>query len=84
MSVQRGRGQEEYIHNFSKQFKEVEGKKSIYIILVNRKYMQSNMFIFQKVLAVLVKSQETVITMKDFSAFLDMRRCKNWVHKKCS
>ena len=46
--------------------------------------MQSNMFIFQKVLAVLVKSQETVITMKDFSAFLDMRRCKNWVHKKHS
>ena len=46
--------------------------------------MQSNMFIFQKVLSVLVKSQETVITMKDFSAFLDMRRYKNWVHKKHS
>ena len=26
-------------------------------------------------------SQETVVTMKDFSALLDMRRYKNWAHK---
>ena len=27
------------------------------------------------------QSHEADITMKDFSAFLDMRRCKNWTHK---
>ena len=26
-------------------------------------------------------SRETVVTMKDFSAFLDLRRFKNWAHK---
>ena len=39
---------------------------------------------FQKVSTCLVKlclSRETVIPMKDFSAFLDMRRYKNWAHK---
>ena len=29
-------------------------------------------------------SPETVIVMKDFSAFLDMRRFKNWAHKVSS
>ena len=24
------------------------------------------------------------VTMKEFSAFLDMRRCKDWDHKICS
>ena len=27
------------------------------------------------------QSQGVDITMKDFSVFLDMRRCKNWAHK---
>ena len=26
-------------------------------------------------------SQEKIVTMKDFSAFLDTRRCKNWDHE---
>ena len=29
----------------------------------------------------LLQSQGADITMKDFSAFLDMKRCKNWAHK---
>ena len=36
---------------------------------------------FLKVSAGLVKSWETVTTMKYFSAFLDLRTYKNWAHK---
>ena len=39
---------------------------------------------FQKVSTGLLKlyqSQGADVTMKDFSAVLDMRRYKNWVHK---
>ena len=27
------------------------------------------------------QEEHTHLTKKDFSAFLDMRRCKNWAHK---
>ena len=60
--------------------KEVRGKDSICVILVKGDYMQSNTFFFffgRKFLLVswsFCKSWETIVTMKDFSAFLDMRR----------
>ena len=57
-----------------------ESKVSIYVILVKGKYMQSSTFLnyyffffWQKVSA----SQETGITMKEFSPFLNMRRYKS-------
>ena len=56
--------------------REAAGKDSIYVILVMGAYMQSNIF-FQKVSASQVKlsaSHETVVTMRNLSAFLDMRR----------
>ena len=46
--------------------------------------MQSSAYFSEKVSASFGKLSEshekTVITMKDFSAFLDMRRYKNWAH----
>ena len=54
---------------------------NIHVILVKGKYIQSSTYVFQKTSASLMKSWETVDTMKDFSAFLDLRRYKNWAHK---
>ena len=54
--------------------KEVGVKVSIYVILVKEEYMQSKTYFWQK-------PQGAVATMKDFSAFLDMRKYKNWAHK---
>lgn len=53
------------------------GKVSIYVIFVKGKYMQSLIFL-QKVSAT---HEGAVITIKNFCAFLDMRRYKNWAHK---
>ena len=66
--------------------KEIRGKDSICMILVKGEYMQSSTFFFffgRKFLLVswsFYKSWETIVTMKDFSAFLDMRRSKNWTN----
>ena len=57
--------------------KEVGVKVSIYVILVKEEYMQSKTYFWQK-------PQGAVATMKDFSAFLDMRKYKNWAHKTSS
>ena len=35
----------------------------------------------QPVVAGFCSSQGAYLPMKDFSAFLDVRRCKNWAHK---
>ena len=60
--------------------KELERKASMYVILVKREYTKIKhsfqIFFLKKVSA----SPEDFI-MKDFSAFLDMKRCKNWAHK---
>ena len=44
--------------------------------------------ILQKVTAqshdIYLQPQEAVVAMKDFSAFLNTRRCKNWAHKVLS
>ena len=57
------------------------GEDSIYVILVKGDYMQLIMFIFYEVSAGLCESRQTVVTMKYFSVFLDMRKYKNWTHK---
>ena len=52
--------------------------ESIYVILVTVDFMPINNILFLwKVSA----SREKVITMEDFSAFLDIRRYKNWDHE---
>ena len=56
--------------------KEVGGNASIYGILVKGKYMQSSTFFF--FLQVFASHEEQ---MSPWSAFLDMRRYKNWAHK---
>ena len=66
--------------------KEAGRKISIYVILVKGEYMQPSTHFLQKVAASLVQvtasqQEQTSVTMKDFSAFLDMRRYKNWAHK---
>ena len=59
--------------------KEIVGKVIMYVILVKGEYMHSRTYFFlQKVFS---RSQGAGITMKNFSAFLDLRRYKNWVHK---
>ena len=67
-------------------FREVERKVNIYVILVKGNYMQSSTYFSRSSLLISMKlsfckSQEIVITMKDFGAFLDKRRYKNWAHK---
>ena len=60
-----------------------KGKAGIYVILVKGEYVQSSTYFYKSFLLVLWSfclSWETVITMKNFSAFLDIRRCKNWAH----
>ena len=54
-------------------------KLSIYMILVKGEYMQSSTYFPRRFPLVLnlLWSRGTVITMKDFSAFLDMGRYKN-------
>ena len=49
-------------------------------LIVKGEYMQSStdlFFVHGRFLLVV----RTVIAIKDFSAFLDMRRYKNWTHK---
>ena len=58
--------------------KEVGGKVSIYVILVEGEYMLSSTYFFTEGFC---QSRGAVVTMKGFSAFLDMRRYKNWAHK---
>ena len=48
------------------------------VILVGGVYMQSGTNFFAEGFC---WSPGAVVTMKDFSAFLDMRQCKNWSHK---
>ena len=60
--------------------KETGGKVSIYMFLVKGEYVQSStdlFFVRGRFLLVI----RTAVTIKDFSAFLDMRRYKNWTHK---
>ena len=57
---------------------EVGGKVSTHVILVKGKYMQSSAHFFAEGFC---WSWEAIITTKDFSAFLGMRRFENWVHK---
>ena len=54
------------------------GKISIYVILMKGRDTSSRAHILQNVAASLVK---VAASHEDFSAFLDMRRCKNWDHK---
>ena len=63
--------------------KEAGEKVSIYVIFGEGEIHAMKHF-FQKASACLVKSSLVMrnsVTMKDFSGFLDMRRCKNWAHK---
>ena len=60
------------------------GKVSVHLILVKGGYMLSSIYFFQMVSASLMRLSAThkkVTTMKDFSAFLVVRRYKNWAHK---
>ena len=57
--------------------KEVERKVSIHVVLVRRQYMQSSTFFWEW----FYLSRGAVITVKDFSAFIDTRRYKTWAHK---
>ena len=64
-------------------FKEEGRKGGIYVIFGEGEIHAMKHF-FQKASASLVKSSlvtRNSVTMKDFSGFLDMRRCKNWAHK---
>ena len=59
--------------------KEAAGKVRIYVILIWRgEYMQTCTYFSAKGFC---WSQGTVVSMKDVSSFLDMRRCKNRAHK---
>ena len=68
--LQRGRG---------------EGKDSIYVIWVKGEYIQSSTLIFLESFCwsyeASASHEKQLSTMKDFSAFLEMRRYKNWAHK---
>ena len=60
--------------------KEIVGKVSIYLILVKgEEYMQSSTYFFFA--EGFCWSQGAGIIMKNVSAFLDLRRYKNWAHK---
>ena len=64
--------------------KETVGKVSMYEILVKGKYVQLSTYFPKRFLLVswsFFYSRWTVVTMKDFSACLDMRIYKNWAHK---
>ena len=58
--------------------KEVGGRSVLYMILVKRVRAVKHTF-WQKLAA--SQSQGADVTLHDCSAFLDMRRCKNWAHK---
>ena len=55
--------------------------RSIHVILVKREFMQSNIYLTK---GFLLQSQGADVTMKGFSAFPDMRRCKDWDHEVSS
>ena len=54
------------------------GMASVYVIFVKELLTIKHMF-WQRLTA----GHKEQITMKDFSAFLDMRRGKKWAHKIC-
>ena len=49
-------------------------RRSIYVILVNREFIQSSTYLTK---GFLLQSQGADVTKKGFSAFPDMRRCKD-------
>ena len=59
------------LRNYSK---ESGGMVCIYVILLKRECMQSSPYFEQKV-------SPSLVTMKYFSAFLDMRQYNNWAPK---
>ena len=59
---------------FQKALKRQGERSELYMILVKREYMQSNTYFIRGLLLV------TRNMYHCFSAFLDMRRCKNWAH----
>ena len=66
--------------------KGTEGKVSIYVILVKREYMQSSTFFFflqvsASLMKVIANLEKHMSPWRVFSAFLDMRRYKGWIHK---
>ena len=59
--------------------KEIVGKVSAHVILVKgEEYMQSSTYFFAEGFC---GCQGPGVIMKNFSAFLDLRRYKNWAHK---
>ena len=57
------------------------GEDSIYVSLVKGEYKQSSTYFFAKGFC---WSKGAVFTIKDFSAFLDIRRYKNWAYNIAS
>ena len=53
------------------------GKVNINMLLVKGKHMQSNTYFCRRFLL----ATRSTHHLEEFSAFLDTRRCKNWVHK---
>ena len=64
------------LRNFSKK-KDREGQRSIYMILVKEDFIQPNPYLTKDFLLV----TRSCVTMKGFSAFLDMKRDKGWARK---
>ena len=61
-------------------FPKRQGKVSMYMTLAKGEDMHSSTHFFFFLAGLFCSSQGSVITMKDFSAFLDMRQYKNWAH----
>ena len=61
--------------------KEAGRKVSMCVILMKGNFRQPSTDFFVCVCAGFCYSRGSVITMKDFRDFLDMRRYKNWAHK---
>ena len=55
--------------------KEVGAKVSMYVILVKGECIHSSTYFLQKIAALHHEA------MKDFSVFLNTRRCMNWAHE---
>ena len=53
------------------------GDVGVSVILVKGEFMQSSVYFCRRFL--LVTGAD--VTMKEFSAFLDVRRCMNWAYK---
>ena len=76
--------------SYERLFQRGGGKDNVDVILVKGMYMQSGMYFlvesfFQSCEAsVSHEKHNDIDTMKDFRAFLDMTRYKNWAHKMSS